>query len=513
MRDSRSHSGKITSFLVAMGTLALVGCTGLREGAQNPFEPLTTSVADAYEIASWLDDSLADQTPVETDSLDLAPGYYEITVDSFCLMAGKFGPTEGSGYLMAPMMGRRAELVRNILQRSASHPETSQQDIQQLLWSIEAGANFRDLPLGLRMRVSPLLTPGEMARLSIDFGDWAADQLPEEWSQLADVFNQLRDRLTDARATFEELEALAVRTGEAPTGPGSRQVDPGAWSYVGDGFYLRAFPSGYSTTRLEVFRPAPFHLERDDRGRIIRFQSGPYEITTQYDDSPGSSVVSAPGREDIHIWSFSTIRLRGPGPDDELTTHGRGWILQSSYPPGLLEAGRDSAAPVFRTALLTYGDRRPRISLAQDVIPEKWKEAKARVDRAREFKGTLDRIKKYRDLTGRGTRPPSEQDIRDLVELEHYREGMDSAINPLDFEGRGDWVNEHLVRLKNAWQYVNCRLAGDCEPPDDDPPKRGGPRLKRFDPSESVATPANTSRQRLGLSGRPVKLKRFDPDR
>ncbi len=77
---------------------------------------ITTSIDDAYPVSFWLND-LSDRTPVEPEDYNapLGPGYYTMTVQSYCLKAGTHGPTKGSGHLVAPIKGKRDNLVINIL--------------------------------------------------------------------------------------------------------------------------------------------------------------------------------------------------------------------------------------------------------------------------------------------------------------------------------------------------------------------------------------------------------------
>ena len=129
---------------------------------------ITTSIEDAYPVTFWLND-LDERTPIEPEDYNapLGPGYYRLTVQSYCLKAGTHAPTKGSGHLFAPIKGKRDDLVVNILTRSVDHPEVAQHDVQLLLWSIIYGAKFTDLEPGLQMRVKPLLLDAEIADLSI----------------------------------------------------------------------------------------------------------------------------------------------------------------------------------------------------------------------------------------------------------------------------------------------------------------------------------------------------------
>jgi hypothetical protein len=61
--------------------------------------------------------------------------------------------------------------------------------------------------------------------------------------------------LTTPGASFAEMERVAVLSGAAPLGEGSRDVPSGRWSLHPDGYYVRYLPSGYSSTRVEIWVP------------------------------------------------------------------------------------------------------------------------------------------------------------------------------------------------------------------------------------------------------------------
>ncbi len=476
------------SFLAAL-LVTLAGCSFLIGRRITPKGAVTTNIKDAYAIASWLEHYTAIRSPVKGTSFDLAPGYYTFDIQSYCLKVGKYAPTEGAGYLISPLKGERAKIIRNILLRSEAHPDIKQRDIQRLIWGIETGANFKNYNMSFQIRVSPLLTPAEIALLSMDFENIIGDLLPDELKETTKLYYKLRAKVTEAQTNYEELERIAVRFGEAPMGPGSRNVGPGPWAYAGSGFYMRAFPQGYRQIKLEVIRPAPYSLERDSKRRITVFQSGLYRIETTYDDSPGANVVSAPGQPDIHIWRFKTIRFVGPDPSNEYIIQNRGWILASPH---------HSTGPVISPLPIASG------MIEDNMIPEEWRKAEDRVEKAKKIKDLIDKIDDYYEQQERAERPPSEESIEDLTDLDHYHDGLDKATNPTDFEGRSEWLTEHFRRLTDAWNYVNCVLAGDCSPPGEQPTNSDEEwdDLETFDPTGHVATPANTSRQRLGLSRR-----------
>ncbi|HEY0458501.1 MAG TPA: hypothetical protein VGC97_05065 [Pyrinomonadaceae bacterium] len=233
--------------------------------------PITTSLPDA----KWGDSSKDGFTPREPQrslmtlqrtpngGFVLQPGYYSFHDQSYCLKAGTHGPGGGDGYLYAPPKGPAEDAVMTIVRNSVNHPEIHQHDIQLLLWAIIARAKFEDLSSELKATAARLLTPRQLAALNRT----ALDAVPGSVQQAAinkapsgvrEVLNaeaKLRQMLTSTGSTFAEIERVAVLSGDAPRGEGSIEVPSGRWSVHPDGYYVRYIPSGYSSTRVEIWVP------------------------------------------------------------------------------------------------------------------------------------------------------------------------------------------------------------------------------------------------------------------
>ncbi|HEY0411741.1 MAG TPA: hypothetical protein VGD66_01200 [Allosphingosinicella sp.] len=234
-------------------------------------QPITTSLPDA----KWGDVSKDGFTPREpmrslmtlqrtpNGGFVLQPGYYQLVDQSYCLKAGTHGPGGGDGYLYAPPKGPAEDAVMTIVRNSVNHPEIHQHDIQVLLWAIIARAKFEDLPNEMKVTAARLLTPRQLAALNrsaldVLSGNALTDALggvPEPLRQIARAEAQLRQMVTTPGASFAEMERVAVLAGAAPRGEGSIDIPSGRWSLHPDGYYVRYIPSGYSTTRVEVWVP------------------------------------------------------------------------------------------------------------------------------------------------------------------------------------------------------------------------------------------------------------------
>lgn len=192
----------------------------------------------------------------------LQPGYFTMSTQSYCLHAGTYGPGAGDGYLYAPPLGPAKDLIVTIARSSVLHPQVSQQDVQALIWAILARARFRDFNPSLQRTASTLLGPelmaAQMRGAALDaLREQALQQLMGRASpQLRSVLEaeaRLRSMFSSGYSSFQELEQVAVLAGMAPMGEGSRNIPSGRWSRHPDGYWVRYLPSGYSTTRMELY--------------------------------------------------------------------------------------------------------------------------------------------------------------------------------------------------------------------------------------------------------------------
>jgi hypothetical protein len=193
----------------------------------------------------------------------LQRGFYRYQVQSYCLKAGTHGPGGGDGYMYAPPKGPMDEIVMTIVRNSVNKPELQQQDIQVLLWSIIARAKFEDMQTKLKLVAAQLLTPRQLAKLNGGAlglipdaaTQKALDAAPAPLKAVLEAEQKLRQMVTSASATYQEMETVAILSGNAPFGPGSREVPSGRWSLHPDGYYVRYIPSSYSSTRMEIWVP------------------------------------------------------------------------------------------------------------------------------------------------------------------------------------------------------------------------------------------------------------------
>ena len=255
-------------------------------GVGDVFEDaVTTSIKDAYPSALWLN-NLDKQLNLEQDAqfnTNLSPGYYKFRFNTFCLHAGAYAPTEGAGYLVAPLKGAKADLIKTVLSRFSEHPEIDQKDVQLLVWGIEAGQKFSSYPLDFQIRVKPLLNPEDIAQMEVDTKQIAYDLLPQDAKNVVDFYTGLRGKLSDAGSTYEDVENIAVKTGIAPIGKGSKNISAGTWTSIGDGVFMRCFPEGYKKSNVEVYIPSDVNVQKDNNGNIVSLDDGSCRIELNYE--------------------------------------------------------------------------------------------------------------------------------------------------------------------------------------------------------------------------------------
>jgi hypothetical protein len=428
---------------------------------------ITTSLEDAYPVAFWVSDIDNDRTPVEPENYaaPLGPGYYRMVVESYCLKAGTHAPTKGRGHLIAPIKGKRDNIVINILTRTVDHPDIKQRDIQVLLWSIIYGAKFTDLEPGLQMRVKPLLTEAEIADLSLGIADVPFDVLPDDVKKTAKFYKDLRSKIINPASTYEDIENMAILPGDPPADMFKKQIDPGNWAYIGDGFYMRLMPEGYQKSVLELYRPGKVNVSRDNLKRVTMLEKEGYKTEITYQDEPGSDVLFVDGKY-YPIYRFKSVKYTGPNPGEEYTIENFGWMIRGdgkelknvteykNYP-------QDPTAAVYSARLATANDY---------------------------FK-KLQKYKKDLNNPGKG----SELDITDEFNADkHMKDGMDAIKNPADLKDKRDWIKKNNDYTKDWFDCASNALAGgSCD--DNDDPKKPNPQKK-------VAPPGNPSGQRIAPS-------------
>ena len=519
--------------LVISGTV-LVQCAGIPKipGLDDILKkepPVTTSLEDAVTEVPFLDDynptvampmSLLPRTPEGGFILE-EPGNYIFEAQSYCLKAGSYAPGEGrggEGYLYAPQKGPQADIVRNILERSFAHPEIPQRDIQVLLWAILARTKISDMSPEMQQTAAKLLTAEELFRVNggalglipEELLDKVFAHLPAQVREVLEAEARLRRNLTEAQATYEELERIAVLFGDPPPQEGDREVPRGRWSYHPNGFFIRYFPRGYQEILIELSVPAPFQIEQDQLGRInvIADEYG-NRIETNYDDT--IEPLSIDGEPSLKAYAFRSIRFEGPDPNDP------GEIVQREWTNvGWTLAGVPAGGGRINNAPERFSDLEGRYEWAQIHTKE-----------------VHDLIEGLNKLRGDSAPPEiSPRSIEAIIAFGHYATALQEVIRD-NGPHNENWIVDPLHLVKKAWQYAVSQRE------DRDGGSRGpfrsplyalaneptnvtdamypigdllasnhtggnGGDNPQYNPSGGMAQPGQGGRQRLNQSGRPT---------
>lgn len=472
---------------------------------------VSTGIADAQTEIAYLDNYSPKQPipldvlrPAKDGTFHLPPGAYEFDCQSYCLQPGTYGPSRGDGYLYAPLKGSKSGVISSILKRSANHPRIPQEDIQTLIWAVLARTKISDMSGESRAAASKLLTDDEIKSIQAS----ALDVVPED--ELDSVFsevtepvrrvleaeNDLRCKLTDSTATYDELADIAVLKGDHEKGKGSREVPAGRWSYDPQGCFVRYIPDGYTTTHIEIYVPELFTIERDDKSRIISVadRSGA-KIELTYDDGVQPLVCSDDSR--VTAYAFKSVKLiehlpaSKPENDRQRVWADTGWTF-IGVPSG--KASEVSEAKEF-------AGWEKRYVKAQKL--------------AQGFEDAAYRTLKACGSNGASAKSAS---LQEMIDLSHLHTALCAIIG--DEAASDIWTAHMLDRVTNAWQSsfqqrvsavqvaalpsALIGLIGAVSPRGSDGPGGSGGGAG-FSAGGGVAAPGDTAQQRLGQSGRPKR--------
>ena len=190
----------------------------------------------------------------------LCDGFFEMTNKSYCLHAGTFQPSKGDGYMYAPTLGPKKEIVTTILKNAENHPEINQHDIQVLLWTIITRTRFADYSGQVKLTALALLSPLELTQLEggmlgvlpASLMNKAKSKLPDGIQSVFEAENKIRQLVASGNYTYADMEKYAIIAGMAPE---RADVPSGIWTIHPDGYYIRYFPSGYSRTKVQIYVP------------------------------------------------------------------------------------------------------------------------------------------------------------------------------------------------------------------------------------------------------------------
>ncbi len=443
---------------------------------------ITTSITDALPVAFWLQDLEEYREPVEgcDYSFVLSPGFYRYSVQSYCLKAGTYGPTKGDGYLLTPIKGKQADLVVNILKRSANHPEIAQQDIQRMLWGIIAGAKFTDYDASFQNKVRPLLLNTDIARMSIDVNSLlknnALNVLPDEVKKAIKFYTDFRSKLTNPNTTYNEIVSMAMLNGVLPEDPFNKYIQKGLWSYIGDGFYAKALPTGYTQTNYYIYKPGKIDVIYDEKNRLKKLYKNGYSVEISYDDTPGGDVISF-GTSNYPIWRITSLLFKDAKSGQEYSLNNTGWMVKDEGK--LLTSSKNNSS-----------------SRPGDPSFEEYNNRVNKTNMALQNMNAYRQEKKLKKL--------DKDQIKNLLDEYAQHDGLYFAIKLLDSNSNLKWTKNIVAISTDRRNSICSTLAGE---------ENTVFGKQKADIVKNLANPATNGKQRLAISERPTKpVKPCEPE-
>lgn len=456
---------------------------------------LTNPYLDNYAPAQFAEMTSLPRT--STGGFRLKPGAWRFTAQSYCLKAGGYERPGGAGYMSGPLTGKIAPYVQRILASAYQHPDVQQKDIQYLLWGVIAGAHIKDMRPQAQAAAAALLSAQDISDLNggvaglvpTQLSSRAIRKLPRAVREAYETQQRLRQVAAHPGSDYGDLEAIAVKRGEAPAS--DDDIPAGRWSWHPDGYFVRYDSHAYSKTTVEIVMPEHSTITRDALGRITewKFSNGDRVRTTYTEGEPATSSIYPSAK----AYRFASIEIRAfDAASNSFKTTRRenvGWTFVET---GDGRRGDASPARGVRYASLA-SDFASSVPLALlqsgEIVVIDLNEIRERAEAARE------RQEFYEERIRRATEPPSRQDLDNMFDMDHYGDGVEAAFGgPSD---RAEWLIDHFERQNRALAYATNLIAslGEDDGEEESPPA--------YEPSSEAALPSGSGYlQRRGVSGR-----------
>ena len=417
-------------------------------------------------------------------SFVLQPGLWEGTFESYCLRAATWAPGVGDGYLWAPIRGARAGAIATILRVSVRHPDIPRDDIQMLLWAILSKTRVNDMPPTLQAAARALLPAAEINAINanglqvMEMADRTRlfRDVTGPIRQVLDVESQLRYEFSRANATYEEIERIAVLSG-APPPENHNAIKRGQWSPHPGGYFVRYFPDSFAKMKVQVLRPAPVRIERDQLNRIVLLENARSKTEIAYNDA--IAPRPHPTNKRLKAYAFKTVRItrRGAGGAPEVIEYkDKGYTFHQSQPRrrGVVAMAADLIYDAFTALTGTPLEAR-----------QGWLDWIERGERAHEMYEDGEYI---RDRVEAGTTTGDASSVDEAGDVGHIREGVIVVVVG-DTSDRVGFITEMQENFNEMLEYATSVL--DTLPGGSD----------TYDPGGGVAVPSGGG-QLLGGSGR-----------
>ena len=231
--------------------------------------PITTAITDTIHL-SVLPPSIEPQAFAPLLKLDraedgafiLRPGIYEAYVESYSLTPFDQPTPRGSAFFPAPIKGRRAKIISDILKFAELHREVPQVIIQNLVGLTIYGTDLEKMPQPTQQAAAKLLPKETLSKLS---GTARAKFLERI---ILGTVNQKAPKvakdLAGAVAAEQKINQQtginsAIKVAIADSAADPTLIAPptvkGTWAQLPGGFFVRYVPEGYVRVHLQVIVP------------------------------------------------------------------------------------------------------------------------------------------------------------------------------------------------------------------------------------------------------------------
>lgn len=439
---------------------------------------VTSGLENSFPTAFWLDDvsKYSDRSDTNDISPYLVPGYFKYNIEAYSVDPGYYLPVEGSGYITSPMTGKKNVLVKNILTRSAEHPEMTHEDIQLLLWGIEAGMKFSQFHSDFQARIQALITTEDIGMMGNDFEKFDLRLLAPDVRMILEIHKFIREKLAAPDVNYSDIEKLAVKSGRPRDGFASQFVPPNSWSLMNNGAYVRIVPKGITSATVEVYKPPAVLADKDSKKRFASFVSGNYRVDVTYEDSAAAGLLNL-NKDTYRINRIKSLRFSCSSPESEQVISDRGWYVPLS--PELSNKEKDAI------------DKKKIFYRAGDPTSKEY------MHRNKAVNELLARVEKLAGHLKTG-KTNKNIDLTRLSELEQFRLALESISS--DPSAGDGWLKECANMTRHA---VNDCISGIITSVMN--AKSGDVDRNTLDIITIVCVPGNTSYHRLALSPRLAK--------
>jgi hypothetical protein len=253
------------------GLPAVPGAGGAKES------PITTGFSDTIHLDT-LPPTIEPKAYKRLAALDrtddgafiLKAGIFEAYVQSFTLDTGDSLATKAGGYYPAPIKGKRARIVADLLKQAELHPDVPQPDIQALLLAIVQGANLEQMTPALQQTAARVLPQDTLSLLQ------GATQARAAEKALMNILNKRLSKDKTAQQKAGEIsqaqQQAAVLTPPADFKSEAEAAMPvarGTWAQMPGGFYVRYLPEGFMKTRVQVIVPDAAIAQADPANPLV----------------------------------------------------------------------------------------------------------------------------------------------------------------------------------------------------------------------------------------------------